>query len=77
MLIVEPLLIRRRRGEPLRTAHAWSEGSRDVACGKRVGGAGWLVNPVAWSADLSEYVRCPDCIIALERRQRPTAEHGD
>src|SRR5262245_53320065 len=27
MPIVEPLLIRRRRGEPFRTAHAWREGS--------------------------------------------------
>jgi hypothetical protein len=65
--IVEPLLIRRRRGEPFRTAHAWREGSRYVACGKRVGGVGWMVNPVPWTIEpSSECVRCPDCIVAVE-----------
>jgi len=69
MSIVEPLAPGRGRGE-LRTGHAWREGSDYVECGKQIVGVGWFVHAVAWMTDRSnEYVRCPDCIVALERRR--------
>jgi hypothetical protein len=78
MPIVEPILIRRRRGEPFRTAHAWCEGSNQVACGKQVGGRGWIVDAVPWTTEPArENVRCPDCVVAVGRRRRSTAECGD
>jgi hypothetical protein len=77
MPIVDPLLIRRRRGEPFRRAHAWSEGSDHVACGKRVGERGWIVDAVPWAtAPSRENVRCPECVIAVEGRRLWRADHG-
>jgi len=70
MPIVEPLLNHPRRGNPLPTAHAWREGSKHVACGKRVG-SDWIVDAVAWTPNrTNEYVRCRDCIVALKRHRR-------
>ena len=78
MPIVEPLLIRRRRGEPFRTAHAMGEGSKQVACGKQVGRHGWIVDAIPWTTQPSgEYVRCPDCIVAVKDRRRSTAMKSD
>ena len=70
MPIVEPLLNRSTRGNPMPTAHAWREESRFVACGKRVD-HGWIVDAVAWTTGpTKEYVRCRDCIVVLRRRRR-------
>ena len=78
MPIVEPLLIGRRRGEPFRTAHAWREGSNQVACGKRIGGHGWIVHSVPWAPEPSgEYVLCRYCIVAVEGHRSSTADDSD
>ena len=62
MPIVEPLFIRPKQADAFRVAHAWTEGSTYVACGKRVG-KGWIVNAVAWLADpRNQYVRCRVCV---------------
>ena len=68
MPIVEPLLIQPRRGKSFRTAHAWREGNSYVACGKRIGD-GCIVHAVAWTTGHDDdYIRCRDCLVALERR---------